>query len=474
MIAVGVIDVGSPASGKLGWAIHRSDLAATSGTDLDAFVEAIAEVAGQQPVAVGFEAPLFIPLRRTALATLTARKGEGSRSWSAGAGATVTTAALGIMAYTLRQLRDLLPVATASVDWRTLPVQPGELLFFEAFVSQTSKGLDHTHDASIAAEAARQLFEMTTPCASAIAEEDVFSTLGAALLRTGWSTDLALLATPCLVVRPGFEQALLRPASGASDMIERARAALLDYLPKDAIIEAYLAAGGDEIVSGKFASPQSSAALAANAFGLFMGPLERAQRLVWPTRLAHLGQASRVQPEAEMAFPWRGGKRPWLDVRVDAGDRLIGIESKRFEPFRDTKKVAFSPIYFDTDWGPAMAPFTALRGRLSSGSETFVHLDAAQLVKHAFGLRTQGGRDGRKPVLVYLYAEPRLMWNGAPLAPAARDLHREEVDRFAAAVAGGEVSFEALSYDELLGAWRCGADAELAEHAQRVAVRFGL
>ena len=66
------------------------------------------------------------------------------------------------------------------------------------------------------------------------------------------------------------------------------------------------------------------------------------------------------------------------------------------------------------------------------------------------------------------------MWNGAPLATATRELHREEVGRPAAAVAGAEVSFEALSYDELLGAWRCGADAELAEHARQVADLFGL
>ena len=260
MIAVGVIDVGSPASGKLGWAIHRSGAAAATGSDLDAFIKAIAELVDQQPVAVGFEAPLFIPLRRTAVATLTARKGEGSRPWSAGAGATVTAIALSIMAYTLGQLRDLVPVATASVDWRTLPSQPGELLFFEAFVSQTSKGLNHAHDALIATRARSRPLEMTSPCASAIAEEDVFSTLGAALLRTGWSINLALLATPCLVVRPGFEQALSHPASGAADMIGRAKAALLDYLPKDAIIEAYVAAGGNEIASGKFASLQSSAA----------------------------------------------------------------------------------------------------------------------------------------------------------------------------------------------------------------------
>ena len=45
---------------------------------------------------------------------------------------------------------------------------------------------------------------------------------------------------------------------------------LLPGLPRDMIRAAYLGAPGDEIESGKFASPESSAALVANAFGLFL------------------------------------------------------------------------------------------------------------------------------------------------------------------------------------------------------------
>lgn len=43
------------------------------------------------------------------------------------------------------------------------------------------------------------------PYRSAIDEPEVFSLLGASLLRTGWSADLAVLSAPCLVVRPGFD-----------------------------------------------------------------------------------------------------------------------------------------------------------------------------------------------------------------------------------------------------------------------------
>ena len=59
-----------------------------------------------------------------------------------------------------------------------------------------------TDDARIAAEAAQALTGSGS-ARSAVNTKEVFSTLGAALLRTGWSADLALLSAPCLVVKPG-------------------------------------------------------------------------------------------------------------------------------------------------------------------------------------------------------------------------------------------------------------------------------
>lgn len=56
-----------------------------------------------------------------------------------------------------------------------------------------------------------------------------------------------------------------------SDPLAKARAVLLDHLLKDAIPARYQALCGQELVSGKFANPESSATLVANAFGLFGG-----------------------------------------------------------------------------------------------------------------------------------------------------------------------------------------------------------
>ncbi|MFZ5719300.1 MAG: hypothetical protein ACOY5Y_07530 [Pseudomonadota bacterium] len=212
MIAVGVIDVGSPRSGKLGWAIVAPNQTIVTGGDLDAFIERMGEVGRAWPMAIGFEAPLFIPTRQRALDVLSGRKGEGSRPWSAGAGAAVTTASLAVTTYALAGLRRLLPDARASTDWTAPVAQVGDCLFFEAFVTGASKDAAqtrtetaHTYDALIAAEAAQELLTGSAAYRSAIEETEVFSLLGAALLRTGWTSDLGVLSAPCLVVRPGFD-----------------------------------------------------------------------------------------------------------------------------------------------------------------------------------------------------------------------------------------------------------------------------
>ena len=157
------------------------------------------------PLAIGFEAPLFIATRTVALDVLTSRSGEGSRPWSAGAGAAVFTAAVGVVTYTLAALRVRLPAASPTLDFMVPPTLAGDALFFEAFVTGAAKGADHADDALIAAREAQRLLGRPASYRSAIAELDVFSMIAASLLRTGWSTDIALLSTPCFVVKPGYD-----------------------------------------------------------------------------------------------------------------------------------------------------------------------------------------------------------------------------------------------------------------------------
>ncbi|MGZ0071987.1 PGN_0703 family putative restriction endonuclease [Sphingobium limneticum] len=239
----------------------------------------------------------------------------------------------------------------------------------------------------------------------------------------------------------------------------------LPGVPEDLIRAALGKAGGNEIDSGKLDSPESSAALAVNGFGWFV---ERPADLPAFPSLADLDwPALKVDVERQMRFPWSGGRHPWLDAAVETPTHVIGVESKRFEPFRDAKTVSLSPAYDRDVWGEQMIPFTKMRDRLRSGQAPYAHLDGTQLVKHAFGLVTEGRRLGKIPVLLYLYAEPAQRGSVA-ISPATIARHRADIADFAAAVAGAEVRFAACSWRDWLAGWTGDARA----HADALTARF--
>ncbi|RQR88963.1 hypothetical protein DIE10_04215 [Burkholderia sp. Bp9011] len=149
---------------------------------------------------------------------------------------------------------------------------------------------------------------------------------------------------------------------------------------------------------------------------------------------------------------------------------LIGIESKRFEPFRDVKSVSLSAAYDRPVWGANMKGYERMRDRLRSGDVRYVHLDAAQLVKHAFGLVTEGARRNRAPALFYIFAEPAAR-AGHVIAPDNLARHRDEIASFAEAVAGDAVTFHSASYREWIGTWSV-LDGRIAVHGQAIIEAF--
>ncbi|WGV16155.1 PGN_0703 family putative restriction endonuclease [Fuscovulum ytuae] len=242
----------------------------------------------------------------------------------------------------------------------------------------------------------------------------------------------------------------------------------LPDLPVDALLAALRRSPGNEVDSGKFASPESSSALAVNAFGWF---LERPDALP-PLPGVPMGRPEAVEVEAEMRFPWSGGRHPWLDVAVTTATTLVGVESKRYEPFRPGKAVLFSEAYDSRDWGPGMAAYDRLRAELSAGRLRYRHLDAVQLVKHAYGLRNQARKRGRGAVLVYLHAAPEAWASGKPVDPGAIRAHAAEVADFASRVKGADVVFVPVRWADLLAQW-AGLPA-LAAHVAAIRARFGV
>lgn len=202
---VAVVDIGSAAN--IGWAIDAPE---ASGTTLNELVRVVAHALGRGPVALGFEAPQFVPMRDDPLKLTHARFGEAGsgqrpRPFSAAAGSSALVTSLVVVPYVLNELRKDVPGGRITFDWTRPPSAPGELLLFEAFVSgQSDQGPDrHMNDARRAVFDFKGAMKSSSSRSShsRFADPNIFNLLAAAVLRTGWSDDIKLLSAPCLVVR---------------------------------------------------------------------------------------------------------------------------------------------------------------------------------------------------------------------------------------------------------------------------------
>lgn len=178
------------------------------GTDLDECVKRLGSALCDGPLALGFEAPMYVPVRSVPDDLTKARTGECvdgvNRPFSASAGSTVTVTAMVVVPYVLAGLRRLVPTGHATVDWTKYLPEPRGLLLFEAFVTNQRKSTDtrHVEDARLAASHLFELVSSGSAVSSAVAEPSCFSMLGAMMLRTGWSADPNVVSEECLVVRP--------------------------------------------------------------------------------------------------------------------------------------------------------------------------------------------------------------------------------------------------------------------------------
>jgi hypothetical protein len=95
----------------------------------------------------------------------------------------------------------------AFLDWDAFSRADAGLFLWEAFVSGAGKGSDHIGDAALAVAAFSR--SLPHPEAANIVEckDPVYSLAGAALLRTGWSTDLGVLEQSCLTIGTGVRRA---------------------------------------------------------------------------------------------------------------------------------------------------------------------------------------------------------------------------------------------------------------------------
>lgn len=153
-------------------------------------------------VALGFECPLFVPLVSDENQLTRGRPGEGSRAWSAGAGCGALATGLVQVAWVLREIfQQLTHRAPAFMSWKDFEAAPRGLLLWEAFVSGSAKRSTHLGDAQAGVEAFLLSLPNPPQFNAVVCDSPVYSLAGAALLRSGWSTDPLLLGQACLVLR---------------------------------------------------------------------------------------------------------------------------------------------------------------------------------------------------------------------------------------------------------------------------------
>ena len=202
---VAVIDIGKP-NKNLGWSMVGPT--SVEGTDLDECVTRMASALSEGPLALGFEAPMYVPVRSVPDDLTKARNGECrdgvNRPFSASAGSTVTVTAMVVVPYVLAGLRRLVPTGKATLGWKSYFQEPKGLLLFEAFVTNQNKSTDtrHVEDARLAANHLFERASSGSAILSAVNEPSCFNMLGAMMLRTGWTDSLDVVSEECLVIRP--------------------------------------------------------------------------------------------------------------------------------------------------------------------------------------------------------------------------------------------------------------------------------
>jgi hypothetical protein len=135
-----------------------------------------------------------------------------------------------------------------------------------------------------------------------------------------------------------------------------------------------------------FRAIHSSSGLAVNCFAPF-------RRRMGDLMLPGAGGFETLAFERRCPTGLRGGRAPNLDVLLIGPGGVVGIESKLTEhlaPHRAEFSIAYAEQIRDErrDQG-----YFREMLRLMDRPDSYVWLDAAQLIKHAFGLtRTFGGR----------------------------------------------------------------------------------
>jgi len=208
-------------------------------------------------------------------------------------------------------------------------------------------------------------------------------------------------------------------------------------------------------------APYSSAVLAMNAFGRWLGFEEQ-------LRIGGLaGFSAPLEVESRQVISHGGGTAN-LDVLLRSRGRVVGVESKLTETLSIHRPVAWREPYATTEMAKLLEGgwadvFAASR----KGGWQPRHLGIEQLIKHALALASRFADYERH--LVYVWWEPV---NATEIPELLK--HRDEVDELRQRVGDASPHLHALTYTELFAEWAGQDTSWVAEHLAQLDRRYAV
>jgi hypothetical protein len=202
-IVIYAVDVGKIEN--IGW-WRVADDGQTGGRDLDDLIGKVtSDLDDGGRVALGFEAPLFVPAPMTIDGIGKQRRGDAGRPWCFGAGTLALAFGVQQATYVLGRVADrVAKVPRVALNPSALLAGDADLVVWEAFVSEGAKDLTDPDPHLADARAAALEFERRLATGTVVSDVDepaVLNLVAAALIAAGLTTDVSQLRRPCVVVK---------------------------------------------------------------------------------------------------------------------------------------------------------------------------------------------------------------------------------------------------------------------------------
>lgn len=156
-------------------------------------------------IALGFEAPLFIPVPEDWKGLSKGREGDGNRSFASPVGLTVCTLGIHQSAWILKRLYESSSgKCDFTLDWQRWPPRGYRPVLFcwEAFVSGAAHSERHQMDAATAVNFFYRHETNLQDAREPVSAEKPLSLIGIAALWSNWVSDLEFMHKPTLVMKP--------------------------------------------------------------------------------------------------------------------------------------------------------------------------------------------------------------------------------------------------------------------------------